>query len=153
MIAHSNTLALAILIAPACAWPPADWRPLEAEAPPGALAEVCVLRPAERELAVLVFAVRDNGVLVGATRKASYFCWYAEPGAHRLESRDDDPASREPPRVADAVLDAGRRYYLEQDVTMARFVIAGAPSHELAWLDERAALARLRGCDRLLPLR
>lgn len=67
--------------------------PILATAPvPPDLARVCVVR--RHHLAALVqVVVRDNGLLVGATEGASYFCYYAAAGPHRITAfagGDDD---------------------------------------------------------------
>lgn len=46
--------------------------------------QVCVLRPHTWAMARTEL-VRDNGQLVGATLGPSYFCYAAQPGAHRIE--------------------------------------------------------------------
>ena len=55
--------------------------------PPFGAAEICVVRPHSLGYS-LTLPVRDAGVLVGATRGPSYFCYRAEPGPHRLVSGD-----------------------------------------------------------------
>lgn len=47
------------------------------------VATVCMYRPTNLG-AALTIPVRDNGQLVGVTRAFSYFCWFAEPGRHRI---------------------------------------------------------------------
>ena len=59
-----------------------------AGAPQGNMGKICVVRPQARALSYPA-EVRDNGNLVGATRGQSYFCYLAEPGAHRLTAFDE----------------------------------------------------------------
>jgi len=61
--------------------PPFDAR----EGPPLGAVEICVVRPHSLGFATTL-PVRDGGVLVGATRGPSYFCYRAAPGRHRLVS-------------------------------------------------------------------
>ena len=76
--------------------------------PPG-LARVCVVRTAILALAV-PFPTHDNGVLVGATRGQSFFCYLAQPGAHDIAIEADE--------TEHASLDAqaGRAYVLKEEV-------------------------------------
>jgi hypothetical protein len=127
---------LALVLAACAEW---DAVSEPARGPPRGAAQVCVLRPAERNQQP--FVVLDNDALVGATGKASYFCYYALPGVHRIESLADG----EPPRARAATLDAGRRYFIEQVLSV------DGELHWLEWLPPEVALSRLRGCDYLSP--
>jgi hypothetical protein len=104
--------------------------------PPAGLAEVCVLRPHLMASAV-TFPVRDNGMLVGATRGASYFCYWAQPGNHHIESEGDD--------VENANLFAveGVRYYLHQHVKN----MLGYVTSPLEWVPESEARPMVARCD------
>lgn len=88
-------------------------RPLDplAAAPPDR-ARICVLRTSFMAGAV-TFPVRDNGVLVGATRGPSHFCYLAAPGRHVL-TIEGDAVER-----AEIVAEPGGRYYLKQEVDNA----------------------------------
>lgn len=127
-----RTLPLALLLAGCAPFAIVSTRP-----PPPGLAQVCVLRPAELSDATLL--VRDNAAFVGATRKASYFCYYALPGFHAIDSRDDDDELGR--SVLALVLAANRRYFVEQVLSVV------GERHWLEWLDETVGLRRLRGCD------
>ncbi|HZS41219.1 MAG TPA: hypothetical protein VFF06_30530 [Polyangia bacterium] len=129
----------AALLLAACA----QWEHVSAatRAPPPGAAMVCVLRPAERHDAL--FAVRDNDAFVGVTGTSSYFCYYAWPGAHRLESI----AVEERPSAPSALLldvQANRRYFVEQVLT------ADGARHWLELLAPPLARSRLRGCDQMM---
>src|SRR5215813_9520930 len=84
------------LSAPACA----SWKLSEPDTVavhpflphPAHVAKVCVIRTSALEHGV-TFVSRDNGVLVGATRGPTYFCYYAEPGEHDLSIEADSWAS------------------------------------------------------------
>ncbi|MGZ3451625.1 MAG: hypothetical protein ACXVEF_18585 [Polyangiales bacterium] len=104
--------------------------------PPKGLAEVCVLRPHLLASAV-TFSVKDNGMLVGATRGASYFCYWAQPGNHHIQSEGDD--------VEEANLFAveGTRYYLHQDVHN----MLGYVTSPLEWVSETEARGMVSRCD------
>jgi hypothetical protein len=102
---------------------------------PGArtdVATVCVIRPSHMAVAV-TFAVHDNRQLVGATRGESYFCYWAEPGRHRIVSTTGDSTDRD----GDALLtaEAGKRYFLHQDYDSVFGVIVD----KLQWVDEPRA--------------
>lgn len=77
--------------------------------PPAERAQICVFRTSVLAQAV-TFPVRDNGVLVGATRGPSHFCYLAEPGPHTIVVEADEPET--------AVIHAnpGARHYLSQEV-------------------------------------
>jgi hypothetical protein len=103
--------------------------------PPGANAEVCVLRPHVLGAADL-YVVRDNDQLVGATRGPSYFCYFAAPGRHLVTSEGDALIKTE------LLTATGHRYYVQQSITPA---MNGAVSVALAWLDEATAVRLLAG--------
>jgi hypothetical protein len=93
---------------------------------PGNVARVCVVRTSV--IASLVtFPTRDNGVLVGATRGATHFCYLAQPGHHRIQIEADAEEHAE--------LDAegGRSYFLKQEVDN----VFGYVKCRAVWVDER----------------
>lgn len=104
--------------------------------PPGGVAQVCVVRPHVIAGAV-AFAVRDNGRLVGATKGASYFCYYAMPGTHRITSEGDG--------VEDATVTMlpETRYYVHQKVKN----VMGWVTSPLEWIPETEARAMIAKCD------
>lgn len=74
------------------------------------VATVCLYRPTSVG-AALTIPVRDNGQLVGATHAFTYFCWFAEPGRHRIwvgGGSDADDRS--------FVLQAGERLQLQHEI-------------------------------------
>jgi hypothetical protein len=105
-------------------------------APPTGQAQVCVLRP-RLAPSSLMFLVHDNGRLVGATRGSSYFCYYAEPGPHRVTSRRAGI-------VEDATmqLEGGTRYYLYQNVDP----YPDATRSWLSWTSETDARSMVGEC-------
>ncbi len=105
-------------------------------------AEVCVLRSHNLAAAIDVFGlmftvVRDNGTLVGATAKATYFCYDAAPGKHVIVSDGTYGAST---TTLDAV--SGHRYYLEQ-----AWLWPGPRGHALSWLDAATAMSEIDADD------
>jgi hypothetical protein len=76
--------------------------------PPG-VARVCVVRTSILALAV-PFPTHDNGVLVGATRGQSFFCYLAQPGDHDIAIEADE--------TEHARLEAqpGAAYFLKEEV-------------------------------------
>jgi hypothetical protein len=76
---------------------------------PATHAKICVVRTSVLAQAV-TFPTRDNGVLVGATKGPTHFCYFAEPGAHAIDIEADE--------VEHASIDAqgGRTYFLKEDV-------------------------------------
>lgn len=104
--------------------------------PPPGFAQVCVLRP-HLSAAAVTFVVRDNGRLVGATRGASYFCYYAQPGRHRVTSEADDV------QEANVVALAGARYFLHQRVRNT----LGWVSSPMEWVGEPEAQTMIGKCD------
>lgn len=93
------------------------------------VASVCVIRTSRLALAV-TFAVHDNGVLVGATRGASWFCYRAQPGRHHIVMTSDDGS-----QSYDVELEALGRYYFDQGLTYNFGVVIPHGS----WIDEDAA--------------
>ena len=89
-----------------------DPPPIDAHAsPPPGMAQVCVLRPHWLASAV-TYVVHDNGVLVGATRGPTYFCWLAAAGPHVITSECDD-ILRDPIELR-ALLAPDVRYYIHE---------------------------------------
>lgn len=76
---------------------------------PSTHAKVCVVRTSVLAQAV-TFPLRDNGVLVGATKGPTHFCYFAEPGAHAIVIEADDT------EMAGLVAEAGRTYFLKEEV-------------------------------------
>ena len=101
-------------------------------APRTDVATVCVIRPSHLAMAV-TFAVHDDGRLVGATRGESWFCYFAEPGAHRIVSSTGDSTDRD--GEATLAAEAGKRYWLHQDYDNVFGVIVD----KLQWVDEARA--------------
>ncbi|HEY1697086.1 MAG TPA: hypothetical protein VGG39_33230 [Polyangiaceae bacterium] len=96
----------------------------------GDLAKVCVIRsgfPAPLYTTV----VHDDGVLVGATKDDTYFCYLAEPGKHVITSDGTFGV-----RTADLVAQAGGRYYLKQS-----WLVPAVRGHAVSWVDEASAQA------------
>jgi hypothetical protein len=104
--------------------------------PPSDLAQVCVMRPHINAGAV-TFAVKDNGRLVGATRGASYFCYFAAPGRHRITSEADDQSE------AEVTILPSTRYYLHQQVKNTM----GYVTSPLEWVPETEAHKMINKCD------
>lgn len=76
---------------------------------PNGLGQVCVIRPHSIG-ALLTIPVRDNGLLVGATQGPSYFCYFAQPGLHRITMQLSGELA------VDAQVDSGRTLYLHQHI-------------------------------------
>lgn len=74
--------------------------------------------------AAVTFPTRDNGVLVGATRGPTHFCYLAEPGEHVVTIGADAT------ETATITAEAGRTYVLEQEVdnTIVPARVAPRPS-------------------------
>jgi hypothetical protein len=98
-------------------------------------AQVCVVRPHWMAWTVTA-VVRDNDVLVGATRGPTYFCYRIRPGRHRITSRADTT------EAAVLVAAPGRRYYLHQNVDN----LFGVVRTRLAWVDETRAHSLVVRC-------
>lgn len=137
-------MRLALLALPAALLACTSWHFVEPatppvapfEPPPGELAEICVLRPHLLASGV-TFAVRDNGRLVGATRGASYFCYWAQPGRHRITSEADDVEQ------ASVVAIPHAHYYLHQKVKN----LLGVVTSPLEWVAEMEARQMVQTCD------
>lgn len=110
--------------------------PVETRAVPRALARVCVVRP-DTAAASVTMEIRDNGRFVGATRGATYFCYFAAPGEHQITSADDDTG----PLLLTAR--AGASYWLHEDV----YSLLGDLHAHLDWVDEPTALEMLESCE------
>lgn len=78
---------------------------------PQAAARVCVVRTSLLAMAVTM-PTHDNGMLVGATRGPTYFCYFAEPGEHEITIEADEIE-----RVTFKA-EAGRNYLLKQEVEL-----------------------------------
>jgi len=87
-------------------------------------ARICVLR-SSTEAGGLTFPVRDNGVLVGATRGATYFCYLAGAGEHRIVTEADSNEAQS------VIVEAGRSYYLQQEVD----AVMGAVKCRTHWVE------------------
>jgi len=96
-----------------------------------AMATVCVIRTARVAMAV-TFIVHDNGLLVGATRGPTWFCWRAEPGHHRITVASEDGGQR-----FEVDLQERGRYYLDQGLEYH----LGFVTPRGRWVDEAAAVA------------
>jgi len=91
--------------------PPIDAR----SSPPPEVGQICVLRHGWA-LHVWTALVRDEGRLVGATRgTAGHFCWYAEPGRHRVSSLLLCDWGEVPESAISIEVKAGGRYFLAQN--------------------------------------
>lgn len=91
-------------------------------------AEVCAVRTSVLAQAV-TFPTRDNGVLVGATRGPTYFCWFVAAGHHRIEIEADEKA------IAYLDAEAGKRYWLKQEVDNIFGIVRCRP----VWVTEEVA--------------
>jgi hypothetical protein len=58
----------------------------------------------------VTFPTHDNGVLVGATRGPTHFCYLAEPGEHEIVIEADEVEK------AKLTAEAGKSYFLKQEV-------------------------------------
>lgn len=77
--------------------------------PPEGMGLICILRPHSIGLALTV-PVYDNGLLVGATRGPSYFCYPAQAGTHIVNSHTA------PPRTLEVTVVGGETLYLHQEL-------------------------------------
>ncbi|APR79066.1 Hypothetical protein A7982_04413 [Minicystis rosea] len=126
-------LALALTLSAACgcsrytlAQPDVPTSPFVS--PPPDSGRICVFRTSVLAQAV-TFPVHDNGVLVGATRGPSSFCYLAAPGHHVITTDADEPEH------AEIVVERGGHYFLEQHVEH----IFGWIRCRTAWVDESVA--------------
>jgi hypothetical protein len=101
---------------------------------------VCVIRASTWARGV-TFVVHDNQTLVGATKGDSYFCYEAEPGEHEIVSDTFDSADH-PGRTSIAI-EAGRRYWLQQDHENT----FGSVTSKLVWIDEGTARELVSDAD------
>jgi len=106
-------------------------------APAAGYGQVCVVRPHGFKAAAVTVSVRDNGRLVGATRGASYFCYWAQPGKHRITSEADDV------QEAGVLVSPGLRYFLRQKITNT----LGWVSSPMEWMSDAEAHAQIAKCD------
>jgi hypothetical protein len=104
------------------------------EDPPYGLGLVCVLRP-HTVGGALLYLVRDNGRLVGATRQPSYFCYLAQPGAHRIEVHGGGGQT-----ALELLVEAGGRRYVHHRLRPGR-------RDELTAMPRERAAALLERCD------
>jgi hypothetical protein len=95
---------------------------------PGGLATVCVVRTSVLAMAVAL-PTRDNGMLVGATRGPTHFCYYAEPGEHEIAIEGDST------ETAHLTAAPEGRYYLKIEVDN----IAGWVRGRGVWITEDVA--------------
>jgi hypothetical protein len=98
-----------------------------ADGSPSDFARVCVIRTSRFAQAV-TFPTWDNGVLVGATRGPTFFCYKAEPGDHTIAIEADEPT-----RVA-LRAEGGKSYYLRQKIGSPFWVTCDA-----VWVSEPVA--------------
>jgi hypothetical protein len=79
-------------------------------ATPPNFARICVIRTSVIAQAV-TYVSRDNGMLVGATRGPTFFCYLAQPGPHRhvVDCDTDEEVAH-----VDAV--ASQSFYLKENV-------------------------------------
>jgi hypothetical protein len=136
-------LLAALTILPACSSYSLTRRltpPVDALGPaPRDFATVCVIRSSMAALST-TFVVHDDGQLVGATRGEGYFCYWAEPGPHRIVSNANDDSDEE--RVVTARVVAGRHYWLLQ----GHDTYFGST---LDWIAEDRARPLVEQCDYL----
>lgn len=142
------TMIVAALFASACTRyeiAPRDTAPATTfDALPANVGQICVVRP--HNVALLVPAVvRDNRQLVGMTKGPSWFCWFAEPGIHKIVTRygDDIDEDLGMDELTDAAIlvEPGGRYYLHHDVSKILTI-------SVRWiLDVAEANAMIAECD------
>ncbi|MBS2012019.1 MAG: hypothetical protein JST00_03975 [Deltaproteobacteria bacterium] len=92
-------------------------------------ARVCVIRNNGLYARAVTFVTHDNGVLVGATKGGTYYCYQAEPGRHELTLEADGES-----RVS-FVAAAGKSYYLREDAPWHLWKI----TPRAVWLDAQEA--------------
>ena len=112
--------------------------------PPSSLAQLCVVRPGWGAR-VVTLTVHDNDKLVGATNGPSYFCYFAEPGQHRIVSSIADQGILDPPRALALTVEPGGRYYLQQSVSPA--------GHSLVSQSGEEAAKQIEGCGYQIVIR
>jgi hypothetical protein len=79
---------------------------------PTDFARVCVVRTSRLAFAQ-AFPMTDNGMLVGATKGLTFFCYKAEPGEHTLRIEADEPV------VEKLYAAGGRSYYLHETIPLS----------------------------------
>lgn len=94
-----------------------------------AFARVCVVRNNGYYARAVTFVTHDNGVLVGATKGGTYFCYQAEPGRHVLTLEADGDSE------ITFVAVAGKSYYLKEEAPFHLWKITPRG----AWLDDQEA--------------
>ncbi|MDC0672611.1 hypothetical protein [Nannocystis radixulma] len=153
---HQPLSVLLIVFASFAAGGCTSWRLSEPEQPrdafdpsPPELAQICVFRRSLLAQAV-TFPVHDNGVLVGATRGRSHFCYHAAPGRHVIAIKADKLER------AEIVAEPGGRYYLEQEVyntfghvTCRAVWVADSVAAELVEASTYRVLVGVPGSERL----
>jgi hypothetical protein len=120
-------LLFSVALAGCSGWslgPPARALPLAGGDVPPAQARICVLR-SSAEAGGVTFPVRDNGVLVGATRGGTRFCYLAEPGEHHVVTEADSSETQS------IIVEAGRSYYLQQEID----AVMGAVKCHTHWVE------------------
>lgn len=78
-------------------------------APPEGMGLICILRPHSIGSA-LTAPVYDNGLLIGATKGPSYFCYVAQAGTHIVASHTA------PTRTLAVAVAGGETLYLHQEL-------------------------------------
>jgi hypothetical protein len=104
--------------------------------PPSGLGQLCVVRPAWGASAVTL-VVRDNGNLVGATHGPSYFCYFAEPGSHRILSEVSDAGMVVKSSETTVDVARGGRYFLQQTVEASDTVLSFLTEADAAKIVDR----------------
>jgi hypothetical protein len=99
---------------------------------PTDFARVCVIRTS-RLAASQPFPTLDNGVLVGATKGRTFFCYQAEPGEHLLRMQADEPTEEKLYAVG------GRSYYLHETIPLSPAVRC-----EVTWVSDAKASELMR---------
>jgi hypothetical protein len=112
LLAPAAVAVAPLLVAGCTSWKlaqPAAATVMPFDAAPPAAARVCVVRTSILALAV-TFPTHDDGVLVGATRGQSFFCYLAEPGEHEIAIDADETEH------AHLTAKAGESYFLKEEV-------------------------------------
>ena len=99
-------------------------------------ATVCVIRPSHWSLTTM-YVVHDDAQLVGGLKGESYFCYFAQPGPHRITLSRGGSTDEAVMTTLHAV--RGHHYWLEQryDYTFG---------DQLNWIDEDRAHTLVDGC-------
>lgn len=92
-------------------------------------ARVCVIRTNGYYARAVTFVTHDNGVLVGATKGGTYFCYQAEPGRHVMRLEADGES--------EVIFTAakGESYYLREEAPWHLWKL----TPKGVWLDEQEA--------------